>query len=764
MKFNAAATSAFVLMASYSSCARAFSSIVSRSARSHIPLAMVSTDTLTENPLLQQEKLPKFSSIEASDLTPAVTDLLAKMETDFEQLESNLEKSSAPSFEEVLPEVEKIQFPLGFVWGVAGHLNGVKNSDELRVAYEENQPKVVKSMTQFSQSKPLYDALSKLQEQISEMDGESEFLQQQKARAVENSLRSMTLGGVGLEGEAKERFNDIKMRLAELSTKFSNNVLDCTKAFSLTIDDASKVEGVPASAKAMWANAHVMHLQQEAKEGDEVPDMDPEKGPWRITLDMPSYIAVLSHLPDRATRESVYRAYITRASELTEDKNNVPLIYEILQLKKEMSGLLGFENFAEQSLSSKMASSPEDVLKLSDLVAEKALPAAERELDEITALAREKGGDEYSEENCPKLSPWDTTFWSERLKESKFDLTEEELRPYFALPAVLDGLFGLVKRIFDVEVRPADGEAEVWHKDVRFFNVYDVASDKHIASFYLDPFSRPENKRGGAWMDVCIGKSEAVKRDVPVAYLTCNGSPPVGDTPSLMTFREVETLFHEAGHGFQHMLTTASVGDVAGINGVEWDAVELPSQFMENWCYDKPTIYGFAKHYETGEPLPEDMFKKLCEQKTFNAGMMACRQVCFGQLDMELHSNFDPDAAAKGEGESIFDVHRRIAAKYTPYSMPIEEDRFLCTFSHIFAGGYAAGYYSYKWAEVMSADAFGAFEDAGLDNEEEVKKVGRRFRDTVLSLGGGVPPSEVFKQFRGRDPNPDALLRHNGLA
>jgi oligopeptidase A len=663
-----------------------------------------------------------------------------------------------------LPEVEKLQFPLGFVWGVAGHLNGVKNGDELRAAYEENQPMVVTSMTKISQSKALYDALSKLQEKLAAMDGESSFAQMQKSRAVENNLLSMKLGGVGLEGEDKEKFNAMKMRLAELSTTFGNNILDCTKAFSVTVEDPSKVEGVPSSAKAMWANAHVMHLKQEAKEGEEVPEMDPEKGPWRITLDMPSYIAAMSHLPDRSLREEIYRASITRASEVSEDKNNVPLIYEILKLKTEMAKLLGFENYAERSLATKMAPSVESVSELSDLIAEKALPAAQKEFDEITALARANGGEEYSEENLEKLAPWDTTYWSERLKESKFDLTEEELRPYFALPAVLDGMFGLVKRIFDIEVRAADGEAEVWHPDVRFFNVYDGSSGKHIASFYLDPYSRPADKRGGAWMDVCIGKSKALRRDVPVAYLTCNGSPPVGDTPSLMTFREVETLFHEFGHGLQHMLTTAEEGDVAGINGVEWDAVELPSQFMENWCYDRPTIYGFANHYSTGDPLPEEMFNKLCEQKTFNAGMMACRQLLFGQLDMELHSNFDPVAAEKGEGESIFDVQRRMAAKFTPYLMPLEEDRFLCTFNHIFGGGYAAGYYSYKWAEVMSADAFGAFEDVGLDNEEQVKKVGRLFRDTVLSLGGGVAPMDVFKQFRGREPNPEALLRHNGLA
>jgi len=377
-------------------------------------------------------------------------------------------------------------------------------------------------------------------------------------------------------------------------------------------------------------------------------------------------------------------------------------------------------------------------------------------------MARANGGDDYTEENLEKLMPWDTTFWSERLKESKFDLKEEELRPYFALPSVLDGMFGLIERLFNVEVKKDESGVETWNKDVSFYNLYDKDSGKQIASFYLDPYSRPADKRGGAWMDVCIGKSDACGREIPVAYLTCNGSPPVGDKPSLMTFREVETLFHETGHGLQHMLTKASVGDVAGINGVEWDAVELPSQFMENWCYDKKTVYGFAKHYETGEPLPEEMFEKLKEQKTYGAGMMACRQLLFGLLDMELHSNFDATAAENG-GETIFDVHKRIAEKCTPYSQPLPEDRFLCTFNHIFAGGYSAGYYSYKWAEVMSADAFGAFEEVGLENEEKVQEVGRKFRDTVLSLGGGVGPMEVFKRFRGREPSPEALLRHNGL-
>jgi oligopeptidase A len=536
--------------------------------------ALAMTASVTTNPLLQQEGLPRFAEIEPQDLTPAVEELLEKLEHDFKDLETKLSTAADIEYESVLPEVERMQFPIGYTWGVAGHLNAVKNGDELREAYQANQPKIVKALTQFKQSKPVFAALSAIEEKQKVSD--DSFYTQQKKRAVENSLRSMKLGGVGLEGEAKETFNTMKMRLAELATKFSNNVLDETKAFSLTLTDASQMEGVPDSAKAMWANAHVNFVKQGEEEKAEDVEMDAEKGPWRITLDMPSYIAVMSHMKDRSVREQVYKAYLQRAS--NDERNNTPIIYETLKLKNTMAKLLGFDNYAEQSLSSKMAPSVEAVRELTDLIAAKALPAAEKELAEITALAQEKGGDEYSE-----LKHWDVTYWSERLKESKFELTEEETRPYFALPAVLDGMFQLVSRIFDIEVQSADGEEQVWHPDVRFFKVFDKESGKHIASFFLDPYSRPENKRGGAWMNVCIGKSEACSRDTPVAYLTCNGSPPVGSKPSLMTFREVTTLFHEFGHGLQHMLTTATVGDVAGISGVEWDAVELPSQFMENW-------------------------------------------------------------------------------------------------------------------------------------------------------------------------------------
>jgi len=482
-------------MALYSSSVRAFSSLFARAADKqcfarNAARAMSTAAVETRNAFLEQENLPKFNSMEPKDLTPAVEELLQKMETDFEKLESKLaESKDSVDYDDVLPELERIQFGLEYCWGVAGHLNGVKNGEELREAYESNQPKIVQAMSVFKQSRPLFDALSAIQHKSKE---EESFEFSQRRRAVENSLLAMRLGGVGLEGEAKERFNEIKMKQAALATTFSNNVLDETKAFSLTVDDPAKMKGVPDSVKAMWANAHSLYLNSK---GEETTEMDAEKGPWRITLDMPSYIAVMSHMPDRSIRERVYKVYIQRASEKNPEKNNVPLIYEILKLKKEMADMLGFANYAELSLSNKMASSIQSVGELTDLIADKALPAAENEIAEITALARENGGDEYSEANLSKLAPWDITFWSERLKETKFDLTEEETKPYFALPAVLDGLFLLVKRLFNIDIRNADGEAETWHKDVQFFKVFDSDSGKHIASFFLDPYSRPEVSR-----------------------------------------------------------------------------------------------------------------------------------------------------------------------------------------------------------------------------------------------------------------------------
>ncbi|KAG5183849.1 hypothetical protein JKP88DRAFT_272094 [Tribonema minus] len=663
------------------------------------------------------------------------------MRKEFEELEATLENPEAGEawgkkrmkydYSMVIDRMEQIRAPLEYAWGVVGHLNGVKNSDALREAYQAMQPAVVQAFQAVGQSAAVYAALKFLQKPVGRKD-----LTEAQCRIIDGAVKQMELSGVGLQGEAKEKFNAIQLELAELSTKFSNNVLDATKAYSLTLTDPADVEGLPPSARAQLA-------QSAAAAGEE--GATPETGPWRVTLDMPAYLPVMQHAKSSALREKLYRAYIARAS--TGDSSNEPIIKRILTLKRELASLLGFSTYAEVSLASKMADDVAAVDTLSEMLRDKAFPAAQRELEELQKYAASKGHE-------GALELWDTTYWAERQKEELYAFSEEELRPYFPLPEVLGGMFETARTLFGVSIVPADGETETWHPDVRFFHVNDAASGARIASFYLDPYSRPENKRGGAWMDVCVGRSAVLDR-LPVAYLTCNGTPPVADAPSLMTFREVETLFHEFGHGLQHMLTKVPFADAAGINGIEWDAVELPSQFMENFVLEDALVTW--RHYQTKEPLPKDLQAKLKAQKTYMAASGILRQLYFGQLDMELHHRYDPAGT-----ESPFDVQKRVAGKYLVVQ-PLPEDRFLCAFGHIFGGGYAAGYYSYKWAEVMSADAFSAFEEAGLDKPEEIARIGRKFAETVLGQGGGRHPAKVFRDFRGRDPTPDALLRHSGL-
>ena len=691
------------------------------------------------NPLLNQRGLPKFQSIAAKDVKPAMTKVLEDLQAGFEAAEESMRACAAKDasveelYEAAVEDLERISSPVSYAWGVVGHLMGVKNSDELRESHAAMQPEVVQRMQALSQSRPLFDALVAIRD-----SKDYEKLSEPRRRIVEASIRSMEQSGIGLPAEERERFNKLQLEASELSTKFSNNVLDSTKAFSLKIEDKARIEGLPDSARALAA--------QQSGEG-----ATPEDGPWTLTLDMPCYLPAMQHLKDRELREQLYRAFVARAS--AGETDNAGNILRILQLRREMCDMLGYDNYAELSISKKMAPSVQAVVDLAEQLREKALPAAEREYEELSAFAKESDGLE-------ELNLWDIPYYSERLREERYSYTEEELRPYFSLEKVQEGLFGLAERIFGVRIVQADGEAEIWNEDVSFWKVLDVDSGEHIASFFLDPYSRPAEKRGGAWMDVCVGKSEVLGR-IPVAYLTCNGSPPVGDKPSLMTFRDVETLFHETGHGLQHMLTEVREADAAGISNVEWDAVELPSQFMENWCYDEKTLYGFAKHYETGEPMPKELYEKLCASKNFMGGSMLMRQLYFGQMDIALHHTFDPTGKAV---EDVFKVQKEVASRYQlPQLQPLPNDRFLCAFGHIFAGGYAAGYYSYIWAEVLSADAFGAFEDVGLENEDKVRETGRRFRETVLGMGGGKHPSEVFKLFRGRDPTPDALLRHRGL-
>jgi oligopeptidase A len=440
---------------------------------------------------------------------------------------------------------------------------------------------------------------------------------------------------------------------------------------------------------------------------------------------------------------------VTRASKAPTD--NTANIRRILSLRKQQAQLLGFDNFAEKSLATKMAPDVDAVVSMLDRLRDAAWPHAEREMADLCEIAA-------ANDLHDPLMHWDVAFWAERLREQRFDFTDEELRPYFSFERVLEGLFAICNRLFGITVEETRGDAPVWNDDVKFFNVRDEAG-LHIASFYLDPYSRPENKRGGAWMDDCFGRRVSVRGIVlPVAHLVCNQTPPAGGKPSLMSFREVETLFHEFGHGLQHMLTRVDYADAAGINNIEWDAVELPSQFLENWCYHKPTLLGMTAHYETGEPLSDELFEKIVAARTFRSGTAMLRQLQFGLTDMRLHTDYDPDG-----DESPFEVMRQVN-EITSVMPMLPENRSLCSFQHIFSGGYAAGYYSYKWAEVLAADAFSAFEEAGLDNDAAVRRVGRRFRDTVLALGGSRNPQDVFRDFRGRDPSPEPLLRVHGLA
>nr|RNJ67978.1 MAG: M3 family peptidase [Leptolyngbya sp. IPPAS B-1204] len=689
---------------------------------------------LVQNPLLIGEGLPPFEQIQPDHVVPAITQLLQELEAQLAELEANV----VPTWEGLVVPLEQIEERLSWSWGVVGHLMGVKNSPELRQAYETMQPEVVKFWNRLSQSQPIYAGFKALRQ--SELWSTLDEAQQ---RIVDAALRDAELSGVGLEGEAKERFNAIQLELAELSTRFSNNVLDATKAFSLTLTQPDEIAGLPPSLVALAAQAARAAGEETATA---------ETGPWRITLDLPSYMPFMQHSRCRDLREKLYRVFVSRAS--SGEWNNSPLIERILELRQEQAKLLGYQSYAEVSLAAKMASSVEAVEKLLEELRQASYDAAVNDLKTLQEYAKSKGETE-------PLQHWDISFWAERQREEKFDFNAEELRPYFPLEQVLSGLFDLSKRLFGITITPADGEASVWHPDVRYFQVADE-SGTSIAHFFLDPYSRPAEKRGGAWMDECIARarvrySSGTSVRLPVAYLVCNQTPPVDDKPSLMTFGEVETLFHEFGHGLHHMLTRVDYPKASGIRNVEWDAVELPSQFMENWCYHRPTLLSLGKHYQTGEPLPEHYYQKLLAARTYMSGSATLRQIHFSWVDLELHHRYQPG------GETPEQVRRRIAEKTTVLP-PLPEDSFLCAFGHIFAGGYAAGYYSYKWAEVLSADAFAAFEEAGLDDEQKLAQVGHRFRDTVLALGGSQHPMKVFTAFRGREPNTTALLRHNGLA
>ena len=694
----------------------------------------------TKSPLLQGHGLPEYASITPDRVRQDIPVLLKNLEDEFSTLEFELNtlisNGSPLRWSTVMTPLQSIGERLRWSWGVVSHLNGVCNSPELREAHASQQADVVRLGNRLGQSRTLYEALQHLR------DASEEPLDGTRQRILASELLSMDQRGVGLQGEEQQAFNRTSERLAELSTSFSNHVLDATQQWTLKLTDPEQVSGLPKRAlEALAASAR--------DAGDKTATA--EQGPWLLGLDMPRYLPFLTHAENRGLRETVYRAHVSRASH--GDLDNRALIEEILRLRIDQAARLGYAHWAERSLANKMAADVDAVEALLEELRKAAFPAAQKELDDLKDCARRHGASESDD-----LAPWDLPFWSERLRKERFDLDQEALRPWFPLPQVLEGLFNLCGRLFDVEIHAADGEAPIWHADVRFFRV-SRRDGTPIAAFYLDPYSRPASKRGGAWMDDCLGRSVSADGStvLPVAYLICNQTPPVGDAPSLMSFDEVETLFHEFGHGLQHMLTTVDEPEAAGINNVEWDAVELPSQFMENWCLDRTTLNKMARHWQTGEPLPDEEYAKLRLNRTFNAGLATLRQVHFALTDLRLHSRWQPDLGVTP------DQMRRDVASTTTVMEPIADDQFLCAFGHIFAGGYAAGYYSYKWAEVLSADAFSAFEEVGLDNEEQVRATGTRFRDTVLSLGGSRAPADIFERFRGRPASSEALIRHSGL-
>ncbi len=704
---------------------------------------------LPEIPILAGKGLPEFQKITPSQINKNIPILIKTLIKDFRDLEKDLnQKLTVPnaslSWDEIMTPLSEIGESLRWSWGLVSHLNSVCNSKELREAHSAQQSSIIEFTNILGQSKSVYKALCSLRDNPSK-----DLLNTTQKRILEAEILSMDQRGVGLQGQEKEAFNTNSQRIAKLSTNFSNNVLDATQAWSLLLEDPLDINGIPHRALEAYASSAKAAGDLNQTSGGEP---TPEKGPWRIGLDMPSYIAFMTYATNRSLRERIYKAHISRAS--TGELNNQSLIEEILVLRKKQAHLLGYNSWAEVSLSTKMAKDIKAVEELLDELRRASMPAAEKEFNDLKAFAKKHGFSQDLE-----LAPWDLSFWAEQLRQERYNLDQEALRPWFPLPQVLDGLFNLCEKLFDIKINAADGEAPIWHEDVLFFKVSDH-SGSHIASFYLDPYTRPSNKRSGAWMDECLIRRKTSIGDIelPVAYLICNQTPPTKDKPSLMSFEEVQTLFHEFGHGLQHMLTDVDYPQAAGINNIEWDAVELPSQFMENWCLEESTISEIASHWENKSPLPVKEFQKLRDSRNFNSGIAMLRQIHFALTDLRLHNEWDPSL-----GKTPDEMRREIATS-TSVIPPIPEDQFLCCFNHIFAGGYSAGYYSYKWAEVLSADAFAAFEEEGLENKKQIRAKGRHFRETILSQGGSRHPSEIFKDFRGRQPSTEALIRHSGLA
>ncbi|WP_434939473.1 oligopeptidase A [Shewanella sp. HL-SH8] len=676
------------------------------------------------NPLLSGTELPLFSQIKTEHIKPAVEQAIENCRNSIDEL---LAKNSLYTWDNLIAPLEEVDDELSKVWSPVSHMNSVVSNDEWREAHDDCLPLLSDYGTYVGQHQGLYEAYKSIHQ-----SADFGQLTQAQKMVIEQSLRDFELSGIGLSDADKIRYGDIVKRLSELTSNFSNQLLDATQAWTKLITDESELVGLPESAIAA---AKAMADEN-------------EKTGWLFTLDFPSYLPVMTYSENRELREECYRAFVTRASDQGPNAgefDNSNNMNEIIALRHEIANLLGFKSYADESLATKMAETPEQVLGFLNELGERSKDQAASELAELRAFAKEHF-------NVTEMASWDLSFYAEKLQQHKYEVSQEVLRPYFPENKALSGLFFTVNKLFGLTIKE-EKQFDTWHKDVRFFHIFD-AENIHRGSFYLDLYART-GKRGGAWMDDCRGRRiTSTGLQKPVAYLTCNFNGPVNGKPALFTHDEVITLFHEFGHGIHHMLTKVDVGGVSGINGVPWDAVELPSQFLENWCWQEEALAEISGHFETGEPLPKALLDKMLAAKNFQSGMMMLRQLEFSLFDFRMHHEFDPAKGADIQG--ILDEVRSKIAVLVPPSF----NRFQHGFAHIFAGGYAAGYYSYKWAEVLSADAFSRFEDEGIFNSE----TGKSFLKNILEMGGSEEPMELFKRFMGREPNTDALLRHSGIA
>lgn len=676
------------------------------------------------NPLLEMNGLPPFADIRPEHVEPAIDTVLAENRSQIAAL-LNMEDVTYCRDNLVAP-VEALEDRLNRCWSPVSHLNAVLNSDELRQAYNACLPKLSAYATEMGQNEELFHAYTSIAEgpEYTRLDGAQQ-------KVIDNSLRDFRLSGIGLSEEKKVQFQEVQQALSRLTSKFGENVLDATQAWKKNLTENHRLSGLTESSLAMLRK----NAQREGQEG------------YLLNLEFPCYFAVMTYADDAELRAELYEAFTTRASDCGPHAgqwDNSEIMEDILKYRHEQANLLGFVNYAERSLATKMAQSTTQVQGFLRDLASRSLTLAQKELDELRVFAR----DEYEVDD---LQAWDISYYSEKLRQNCYAISQQDLRPYFPADRVINGMFEVVKRLYGLQISEVQG-VQAWHEDVRFFEILDN-QDQLRGHFYLDLYARP-NKRGGAWMDDCICRRQGEDEiQFPVAYLNCNFSPPLENGPALFTHDEVQTLFHEFGHGLHHMLTQVAYAGVSGINGVPWDAVELPSQFMENWCWQREALDLFAAHHQTGEPLPVELFNKMMAAKNFQAGMQMVRQLEFALFDFRIHEEYEPT-----EGSRIQQLLDEVRAEVAVIQPP-DYNRFQHGFSHIFAGGYAAGYYSYKWAEVLSADAFSRFEEEGIFN----RQTGLSFLELVLEQGGARQPMELFVAFRGREPEIDALLRHSGI-